>query len=391
MLSTLVLAAGLTGGDLDWLRPVWTADEARLEVASRCWQRESDGQQLWLVGVAHVGEPAFYEALGTLMDTADTVVFESVLPEGAAPPTGADDETRTAATRKTAMLLGSLFAGGDSNEWNSRLQTMAAHSPRLVSVARSLPRDAWGRPWRIERTSEGPDAWQIRSLGADGMTGGAAAEDDVIAAIPAESVDADEAQLQRTMAESLGLVFQLDALPYGDPAWVPGDMTIDQVQEAFEAHGQRLEDLTDVMSTQSLVGGIANGVFRILPMLDALFGGRIMDTMRIVLIEMLSDDHMIEAALDMQGDAFKTVLLDLRNERAAEVTAEHLHHGSVALLYGAAHMPGLRDLLIDDQWTLCGEAWYPAITLRVSESALTPGEVDLLRGWAGSLGARFGQ
>jgi pheromone shutdown protein TraB len=88
-----------------------------------------------------------------------------------------------------------------------------------------------------------------------------------------------------------------------------------------------------------------------IPTLDALFGGRVVDTIRVVLIETLGNESTVNGALRMQGPAFKEVLLDLRNERAMQVTdAEIMANDdleSIAVLYGAGHLSGLADLLAE--------------------------------------------
>ncbi|MBT5584526.1 MAG: hypothetical protein HOJ54_11055, partial [Phycisphaerae bacterium] len=164
----------------------------------------------------------------------------------------------------------------------------------------------------------------------------------------------------------------------------------------FEARGERIEDLTDLLSEKGLVGGLVRGIFGMIPTLDAFFGGRVVDTIRVVLIETLGNESAINGALSMQGPAFKEVLIDLRNERAMQITDSEIATNdelkSIAVLYGAGHLSGLAELLAErGDYTMVDERWIPAMHFKINDSPLSRGEVDLLRGFAGrvsQLGAR---
>jgi len=383
------IAMTITCGGEPWIRSAWDEHGGRLELAARVWDRSNGQQRLWLVGVSHIGDPAFYEAVAEILDEADIVVFESVLPEGATPPGGEDDAARAASTERTAGLLADTAGDASAASWASWV-TGEAVDPRIRAMLRPLSRDGWGRPWVI-RPPQDDQPGMVVSLGADGRVGGVDHDADIAIAILPEQSTEDGSSLQRVMADSLGLVFQLDHLPYGDPRWVPGDLTIRELHEAFDHRGTGVVELTNLMAGRGLAGGLVHGVFKMLPTVDALFGGRIADTMRIVFIELLSDENAVKAAMDMQGPDFEEVLLDLRNERAMDVAlqiADRDGGPDVAIVYGAAHMPGLVELLeaAGGHWEAAGASWHPAITFDQADSVLGEGETAMLRNWAGSLG-----
>jgi hypothetical protein len=399
LLFACVLATSGSGSEkvepLGWMRPVWNEAGGQLEIAARAYEPVDGGPRVWLVGVIHIGEPAYYDAVESLLMDSDRTVFESVLPTGGLPPGGADDVERAEQTEVTADLLAGMLAGSQASDWNGAIASLAADGPRMVGIARTLDRDGWGRPWVLTRAEHGSTR-QLVSFGADGSPGGEGVSADIMVEISAtEPVPADGG-LQRTMAESLGLVFQLDELPYGNMSWTPGDMSIDEVGAAFEARGERIEDLTDLLSEKGLVGGLVRGIFGMIPTLDALFGGRVVDTIRVVLIETLGNESAINGALTMQGPAFKEVLIDLRNERAMQITDSEIAANdelkSIAVLYGAGHLSGLAELLAErGDYTMVDERWLPAMHFNINDSPLSRGEVDLLRGFAGrmsQLGAR---
>jgi hypothetical protein len=379
LMAVMVAQSPLT--EAAWLRPVWDDAGGRLEVAARAYEPAAGGPRVWLVGVIHVGEPGYYEAVEEVLALSEVVVFESVLPTGGTPPGGEDDSTRVEQTTATAELLARALAGTTASDWNGSMRWLTKQEPRMVGIVRTLPRDGWGRPWIITPPTDGA-VGRIVSRGADGTLGG----DDIVVDIPAEQSETSERGLQRTMAESLDLVFQLDRLPYGTPSWTPGDLSIDEIGAAFAARGERIEDLTDLLEEKGLLGGLARGIFGMIPTLDAFFGGRVVDTMHVMLIEMLGNESTIDLALSMQGPAFKEVLLDLRNERAMEVTDARMARSpgmnSIAVLYGAGHLSGLVELLSQrGDYEQVDERWLPAITLEVANSPLSRAEIDMLRGW----------
>ncbi len=390
------VAAGEPGGtheSASWLRPVWDSNGGRLEVAAQAWDSATNGDRVWLVGVTHVGEAAYYQVIDELLASCDVVVFESVLPEGGRPPTEAATGCEMAATRKTAELLAGVFAGVAASDWNGAIKELAGRETRMTGLVRCLSRDAWNQPWIFGHDAEGNAI--LASLGSDGLRGGEGEAADIEVSISLEVVADDGGMLQRSLAEMLGLSFQLDSLPYDDVRWIPGDLDIEQISLAFQERGERIDNLTDLLSEQGLVGGIARGLIAVIPTIDAMFGGRVVDTLKVMLIEMLGDEKMIDGALAMHGPAFREVLIDLRNERAMAVVDEVLAKGrdprTIGVLYGAGHMLGLADLLTSrpGNWVVSESRWMPAIELTLSESQLTEADISMLKGWMGMLGQQI--
>ncbi|MDP7028736.1 MAG: hypothetical protein QF733_00775 [Phycisphaerales bacterium] len=382
-----VLLTVAIAGDPAWMRPSWDASSGQLEIAARAWQASPQGPTVWLVGVSHLGEPEYYREIRALLDGCDVVVFESVLPEAAQPPGGDDDAARAETTRSTAELIARTLGGVEVVDWNQAIERAGQTNTPAVSIIRSLPRDGWGRPWILT-------ADHIISRGADGRAGGDAAAADIVIELPEAVGDDDGGSLQRTMAESLGLAFQLDALPYADRRWVPGDMRIDEVVAAFEVRGQGADGMLSLLSEDGFFGGLLSGMMEMIPLIDSLFGGRVVDTFRVLMIEMLGNEELVHGTLDMQAPAIREVLIDLRNERAMEVLHAELDAlgagESIALLYGAGHLPGLVALLeADDAWVVSDERWLPAITLDLETSPLSAAEVKMLRGWIGTFGSQM--
>ncbi len=394
-LAASVVSMAVVSDDA-WIRSQWTDQRGHLEVAARRYEPvdvESEQPAVWLIGVTHIGDAEFYTALDDLMDGMDLVVYESVLPPGGTPPEHEAD--KAAATLATAELLASLYAGlppADTTTWTHAHQALRRQDARLGNMAVELSRDGWGVPWHFSQDAQGV-VW-ITSLGADGRPGGVEDAADIQVQVPAVLQDEDNGELQRSLANMLELSFQLDALDYGEPSWVPGDLRIDQVAAAFEARGESVQELTGLMSGTGLSGRMVHGMLKAMPMIDALFGGRVVDTFRVVLIEMLGQESLVNGALGMYGDAFREVIIDLRNEAALaamdRALVERTGVEEVGVLYGGGHMAHMAELMQDARdYQVVETRWFPAISFDVSTSPLSSMEVSMLRNWIGTMGARM--
>ena len=148
------------------------------------------------------------------------------------------------------------------------------------------------------------------------------------------------------------------------------------------------------MAGTGLMGGLVHGVLDAIPVLDGLFGGRVVDTMQVIIIEMLGQEELIDGALDMQGDVFREVIINMRNDAALaavdRAAADMTPGSSIAVLYGGGHMPQMAETMEGPRGYQAVETrWHPAITFNISESPLSPAEVAMLRGWLDSMGSSF--
>ena len=381
-----------------WIRSQWTDQHGQLEVAARRYEpADAQAQQpaVWLIGVTHIGDAAFYSALEELMDGMDVVVYESVLPPGGTPPQLEIEKKRAEATLATAKLLASLYAGlepSDMCTWTHAHQALSQRDARLGNMARELSRDGWGVPWHLVHDHKG--VVRIESWGADAQPGGKDDSTDIRVVVPAESPEEDHGELQRKLGDMLGLSFQLDVLNYGDPRWVPGDLRMDQVAAAFEDRGESVQELTGLMSGTGLAGRMVHGMVEAMPMIDVMFGGRVVDTFHVILIEMLGQESLVEGALSVYGDTFREVIIDLRNEAALaamdRAVSDRADVAEVGVLYGGGHMAHMAQLMQGPRnYQLVETRWFPAITFDVNASPLSEMEVTMLRNWFGAMGARM--
>lgn len=199
--------------------------------------------------------------------------------------------------------------------------------------------------------------------------------------------------LQNTMAESLGLAFQLESINYERPNFRNSDLTIEQIaqliaKEAPPGGGkqsktaQEFQKLLEMMQGDSVVGALLTAGMKLIgtsPKLQAM--------MKLAMIEILGRfkgdfsqfeglppewKRLIEILLHARNDA---VLNDLRTELQKRAPAK-----TIAIFYGAAHMEDLqRRLMRDLHYRPAGEQWVPAFSVDLQKAQVTESELGFVQ------------
>jgi hypothetical protein len=363
-----------------------------LEVAARGYAKaDGSGPEVCLVSVAHIGDPALYSTLQSLLDQYDVVLYESVKPPGAGRPSGDDDLQRAESTRESLRFVAGLMANCAESEGaipetlDTLVASLSTDDPRLAQWAKQASEDAWGLP--IEYAPAGA-SFTLRSLGADGLAGGDGPNADIVItssdapdALPLSGDDGLQAQL----ADSLGLAFQLEAVDYGREHFRCSDMTVDQLERDLAARGIDFGGLSGTLAGTSFSAQLVNLLLKLVKTLDTFFEGRVSDLAKLMMIEVLGNESLTDAALNQQfGAGFAEVIVGARNQivmddLAALIAAEP-QVKSVAIFYGAAHMADFDQRLADqlDYHSTTAE-WIPAMTLNLEESALSSMEIAQVR------------
>jgi hypothetical protein len=365
-----------------------------LEVATRTFvPADADGPKVVLVSVAHIAERELYGQLQAVLDAHDVVLYESVMPAGARGASGATDSQRAAST-----LAVMKFTAGALYHFHKReqrypvdLSKLASFTgqrdPRLAQWLASAETDGWGRRIAYE-VGEGGRVFVLTSLGADRAVGGAGADADIQVtsetAVDAQFQDDGQDNIQAELAKALGLAFQLDGIDYDRPHFRCSDMSMDQLQRAMQAEGLDMAPLEGSLGGSSLPGRIAVIFLRLMRMVDIFFDGVIADGMKVMLIELFSDNAFMEQSFRQFGDGFERVLIDQRNQIVIDDLGEILERErdvrSVAIFYGAAHMPDMAERLADQLgYRPDAEQWFTAFEVDLDESAMTPSQLQSLR------------
>ncbi len=377
-----------------FLRTIQSDDgmHARLETAIRAYTPiDGEGPTIFLASAVHIGDEDFYRELQVFLDAQDVVLFESVGYEDDGTQVEGD-ALRAAVSEQRARWLCHMIreVGGDIDETGELLDRVDAGQRLFVQTALL---DAWGRPFVFGSVdADGRSVAYVASLGADGMPGGTGVDADIVAS-PAyppapEAVEAFGDGLQQQLADALGLVFQLGAMRHDRVNWRNSDMSAQElvdrmgggliVDEDGSGSGSTGDPLFDLLQGRGFLGKAASFMVR-------LIGAN--PRMRVLTKAMLVDivaqaDEIIKA----QGGELGRLMDILVHERNRVVIDDlrALVRGAdvrtIGVIYGAGHLPGIEDALLDDmRYQRAGARWLKAIEVDLSESGLSPGEVRMLR------------
>lgn len=382
-----------------WMRVTEERDaHIDLEIAIRSYRRGADGPTVRLVGVAHIADDDYYARLQDRLDAADVVLYEAVAPTGAVRPGGATPEARRASTRAALGFLADLAAraidAGDVvlDDVDALVDWTGTLDPRLADFAARAAVDAWGGTVLVTSAvaEDGTPRTSLASLGADRARGGEGEGRDLEVTVP--SLDragpagtGSEDGLQAELASALGLAFQLEALDYGGDHFVPSDLSLDEVNDAIAARGGDFALFEETLAGSSLPARLVRFLLGALRVADRLLGGTVQLSVKVMLVEMLANEAAVEVGLEQMGEAFRGVIIEDRNARVIEdlerLLAERPGLDSVAIFYGAGHMPDLEERLARDLgYEPTGEAaWERAIRVDLAAAGVTTRELLPMR------------
>jgi hypothetical protein len=392
--------SGESDDALKWMRVVNTPKKSiELQVAVRTYVPvEGDGPTVGLVGVAHIGMPQFYRQLQDVLAGYDVVLYESVKPTGAGGAGGETDAERIASTQTALEFVAGLAAAhhARTERFPESLDALRAFSsevdPRMPQFLDAALQDAWGHTVLYvtagsEEDPHGVHHVRIVSYGADGKPGGEGVDADLRAEPDLRAAGADEGDnIQQQLADALRMDFQLDAMDYSLPNWRCSDMAIDQVQRSMEKYGVDFTMFGDTLAGTSLPAKLAGILLNMIRMADTLFGGAVVDSITVVMIEMLGSDAALEISMDQFGEGFEAVIVGERNQVTmddlAAIIRDEPDVDSVAIFYGAAHMPDFHQRLADQLNYMPADedpTWLRVMMVDYETSAVTPSDVRQLR------------
>jgi len=340
----------------DFVRSTSRDGVVALDTGTTVYRRaDGTGPAVALVGVVHIGDASYYARLVELLDRHEAVLFESVMPRGSFGAGGADDDERRRTTVEVIDFLRDALAAHVSSEGQlpgtiAGLRAfMAARDSRAARSIDLAMIDGWGNPITYRRE----DAMHplLTSYGADGMAGGEGAASDIVAtelggvgsddpahggpARPDAKRGKPGPHLYETFAASLGTDTQIGSIDYDRSHWWPADMSAQRMKERLLARGVR-SSVVDIVSAGD---GLQLGLIRLL----LGIASKSPEFKRTV-IKMLGTASEQSRASGI-GREEMAVILDERNEvvvaRLRELLASDAAPRSVAVFYGAAHMPGI--------------------------------------------------
>jgi hypothetical protein len=199
--------------------------------------------------------------------------------------------------------------------------------------------------------------------------------------------------LQVSLADSLGLVFQLHAIDYTPKHFVNSDVTSKQLQELMKGNEIDLEDpgspremekLLEQMKTQNMTGQMIQASLEVLESHPQW--GRAMRWCMVMMLGNLTGDVSEYGGLPPKMKDLMKVLIQKRNEVVLHDIRETLKTigpgKKIAVFYGAAHMADFEKILARDfDATLQKTEWETAFSGNLKTSGLNLIEKSMLQGF----------
>lgn len=348
----------------------------QLQVAVRTFAtKDGQGPLVQMVGVVHIGDQTYYDELQKYLDAQSIVLYEGVKPEGAGGITGDDASKAKVTTTRQRMLA--IFVAKFRREHKRLPATLAEFTADLSGTSKRIAaaalHDGWGHDHQYQVTTDahGKAKFDIVSLGSDNAEGGEGTAADLRFStqkpLTKREVSAAGEGIQTQLAEALGLKFQLAAIDYSRATWKNSDLSIDEVEAKLQekgAGGEALFQMLDGSSAMAMMGGAVLKTIGSSPEMSLMA--------KLMMVEALpaADDLAKAQGAEMGAlmeviiiDRNAAVLADLRRTLDTDKTAQ-----SIALFYGAGHLPDLEARLeADFGYTFKESRWFTAIDVDLSK------------------------
>ena len=195
--------------------------------------------------------------------------------------------------------------------------------------------------------------------------------------------------IQQALADSLGLVFQLEAIDYARTNFRNSDLSIADIQRLLRENapaegkgegGGEFAALLQVMDGSSFLGMVMNFGVRLLgssPKLQALTKLTLIETLG----QVKGDISQIQG-LPPEMKKLVQVLIQSRNQAVLQDLATELKKPvkSISIFYGAGHMSDMEQRLKRDfHYRPAEDLWLTAIALQPARAGVTETEQQMIR------------
>ena len=189
--------------------------------------------------------------------------------------------------------------------------------------------------------------------------------------------------LQLSMADSLGLAFQLEAIDYTRPNFRNSDLSVQQLRElvAETGAGASFESLLNIMEGGSWLDAILQMVLRFLgtnPKFQGLSKLALMET-----IGQIRGDPSELRGLPPQLKQLLEVLIARRNAKVIADLKEQIQRvgrrSSIAVFYGTGHMPDMEQRLRRELgYRPAEQLWFTAFSVDLAAARISEGEWEFV-------------
>lgn len=352
---------------------------------------DGNGPRVHLVSAIHIADQSFYQAMQELLESYDSVLFEGVKPAGLdAIDPDLDDQAKADATAARLELLVDIATGfyHEHGRFPNNVSDLIEHSdPRIAAVIESIRNDGWGNPigsGSIQEATLGKltkKTITFNSLGADSKRGGDGLDADITSEsesfLPTDKRKKQPVGIQSQMASALHVAFQLDEMDMSGKGWINADIDINTLQDQLAEMGEDNAMILSLLEGNSFQAKLMGFVLKFVersPTMSSM--------MKLALMDMLT--LMETTDMMAQFDAIEEVILNGRNDIVIEYLREelkdHQEYDSIAIFYGAAHMPGIEEVLVEEMgYQFEYNSWAPAMTVNIKDTGMSAGQVKFMR------------
>ncbi len=393
--SCTLALGGASVGDTEPYTRVSELDngEVVLEMCERAFApTDGNGPTIHLVSAIHIADQSFYDQMQRVLETYDSVLFEGVKPAGLdAIDHELSDQEKADATAKRLELLVEIADG--FYEKNGRLPEdwtdLVEHSDaRVAGVITSIRTDGWGQGigTTVSRSIKNNEVTELTfgftSFGADGERDGEGLNADIVRStesrLPSDKKrKAAAAGIQSQMADALHVSFQLDEMDMTGKGWINADIDIETLQSQLSEMGEDNAMILKLLEGNSFQAKVIGFVLKFIERSPALS-----TMMKLAMMDMLALAESSEMMAQM--DAMQDVILHGRNDIVIDYLKAELNDNpnakSIAIFYGAAHMPGIEETIVNDMgYTPSGDTWAPAMSVNIKDTGMSERQINMMR------------
>lgn len=208
--------------------------------------------------------------------------------------------------------------------------------------------------------------------------------------------------LQGSLAQSLGLVFQLDAIDYDRRHFVNSDVGLEQIRQMMNGGLDNQDTNSATGASTNSSGGAAKGMQELMGMMDgSSFLGLLMQTavkmisvsprlqatVKVVFIETLGSlegDIAQAKGLPEELQELMKFIIKERNQIVLKDLKAALdgrkRPKTIAIFYGAGHMHDLERRICEElNYRPAGDTWQTAFAINLRAAGISDAEVNVVR------------
>lgn len=200
-----------------------------------------------------------------------------------------------------------------------------------------------------------------------------------------ESTEVDEEPpadgIQKQLANTLGLTFQLEEMDSRRPNWRNSDMSLNEVRDKIAESGDNADMIFSMLDGSSVMAQMMGVMLNII---ERFPGASV--RMKVLMMETLAsaEDLLMMGGGPLGENVMKVIIEDRNQVVIDDLKALLAERGdeieSVAVLYGAGHLQDMEERLIDQLgYTYDSTRWLTAMMVDLNAAGIDEGEMRMWR------------